>query len=75
MKKSYDSCEKQRYQVRRLLMQDNQGFLRKQMEGRTQQEVQDCKMHKTDIIFNTQLLKHVNEEQPVLAHRSRRKPF
>ena len=75
MKQNYDSQDNQRQKIRRLLLQDNQSFLRKQMGDRSSQEVQDCRMHKTDMVFNTQLLKNVNHETPVLAERSRRKPF
>ena len=45
------------------------------MAERTEQEINECKMHKTDMVLNGGLLKNVDDEVPVLVHRSRRKPF
>lgn len=75
LKMSFEQNENERNQMRKLLLQQNQGFLVTQMAERTEQEVNDCKMHRTDMLLNNSLLKNLEDEVPVLAHRSRRKPF
>ena len=61
--------------MKKMLLKQHQEYLRDQMDERNNKEVQDCTMHKTDLIFNQRLLQNVDDKTPALANRSRRKPF
>lgn len=60
MKRNFDSSEQERSNLKRKMLVDHQDYLKKQIEDKETQDVNDCRMHKTDIILNQKLLANVD---------------